>query len=366
MTRFTLLFVLLISFQILAAQESYRIYGTVTDGATGETLPGATVFLAETTYGVISGPDGGYELIVQESGTYDLIVRFVGYETFGANIKLINEREIELNMTLQEEGRDLGSFTLTAKDEQVWKEYLRQFKELFLGQTRNANRIKILNEQALDFYLDEERNILYGFADESLKIENKALGYEIEYFLEEFYLDNRNNLTTYLGYTVFTEMEARSSRQQRKWKEARQLAYEGSAQHFFASLYNGNWGDEGFVVNQAKDVTSFGRVLDLSVVDLTKFMTVEGDEISKSISFENFLYITYLNELESREYRSYYGKLGRNATDQVTWIQLNPGYTKIQFDKSGYIYNPLSFYIFGYWGFEKVAEMVPINYQPKQ
>ncbi len=364
--RYTLLCLLLAINWSVNAQESFRIYGTVTDGSTGETLPQASVFMAETTYGVVTDPEGNFELIVPTEGTYDLIVRFVGFETYGLNLRLIDDKEIKLDVALQPEDRDLGSFTLMAQKDAQWRQNLETFKRLFLGTSKNADRSKILNEEAIDFYLDKKNNILYGFASEAIRIENKVLGYDIEYFLEEFYLDNRNNLTTYIGFTVFNEMEPRNNRQLRKWEEERTLAYKGSAHHFFVSLFSGIWEREGYQVQQAKDITSLGRVLDPSIVDLSKFMTYKGNGSAKSLKFSDFLYITYLNERESQRYKEYQGKFSGKRQEQVSWIELNPQSTEIVFDKAGYIYNPLSYYTFGYWGFEKVADLVPINYRPRQ
>jgi hypothetical protein len=52
--------------------------------------------------------------------------------------------------------------------------------------------------------------------------------------------------------------------------------------------------------------------------------------------------------------------------EQISWISLAEGKEAIEFERTGYVYDPLSFYSSGYWGFEKVADMVPINYKPKQ
>lgn len=370
LTTAILLFVLCFSVQ---AQQVYTIKGKVTDAETGETLPFANVFFAETTYGVNTDDQGRFELKVKEAGTYDLIVRFVGYETYGANLRLNNTYDLELDIALKQEGADLGTFVLTARKDEEWQRYLKEFKELFLGYSPNATQCKILNEEVLDFYFDKQENTLHAFSKEAIKVENKALGYILDYYLEEFKVEYSKGLNTYFGFTVFTEMETNSKRRQRIWDENRKMAYEGSLQHFFSSVFEGKLEEDGYIVQVAKDVTNFGRVLNPSKVNLREWLNEGQSTLSRQLPFENYLYITYTKERETPEYVRF-AKPGGNLNsvsasklgEQVSWISLAEGKSAIEFERTGYVYDPISFYSSGYWGYEKVADMVPINYKPKQ
>lgn len=361
-----------IGFEALA-QQQFTITGVVKDADTGETLPFANVFFAETTYGVNTDDNGRFNLKVSQPGTYDLIVRFVGYQTYGLNIRLENDFNISLEVRLVPEELNLGSFTLTAQRDADWQRYLNEFKELFLGFSKNASDCKILNEQDLNFYFDKQENTLYAFAKEAIQVENKALGYLLEYHLEEFKIEYSKGLNTYYGYTVFTEMESKSKRRQRIWEENRKEAYEGSLQHFFATIYEGRQDEEGYIVQVAKDVTNFGRVMNPKNVNLREWLLQGQTGLSKVLPFENYLYVTYTKEKETPEYVQNF-KPGRSMNsvsasklgEQVSWISLSEGRTAIEFEGSGYVYDPIGFYSSGYWGFEKVADMVPINYRPKQ
>ena len=53
------------------------VTGTITDGSSGEALPGANVFIKGTTQGAISDPDGSYTLEASEGDV--LVFSFVGY-----------------------------------------------------------------------------------------------------------------------------------------------------------------------------------------------------------------------------------------------------------------------------------------------
>lgn len=354
------------------SQENFIITGTVKDAETGETLPFANVFFAETTYGVNTDTEGNFRLVVPQAGTYDLIVRFVGYETYGLNMRLEEEKEIRLDVNLRPEQVNLGSFTLTAKKDEEWQRYLKEFKELFLGYSKNASQCKILNEDVLNFYFDRKENTLYAFAKEAIQVENKALGYKIDYHLEEFRIEYSKGLNTYYGFTVFTEMEG-SKRREQRWEENRQIAYEGSLQHFFSTVFEGKLEEEGYIVQLAQDVEGFGRVLNPQKVNLKDWLDEGETTLSRRLPFDNYLYVTYTKEKESPEFVQNFKPGGRlnsvSASDlgqQVSWISLVEGKNSIEFEGNGYVYDPISFYSAGYWGFEKVADMVPLNYKPRQ
>ena len=76
----------LILFLTLSAMTAVAgtIKGTITDKQTKEPLTGATVQVAGTTQGAVADIDGNYTLQVP-NGTYDLIVRYVGYVDISAN-----------------------------------------------------------------------------------------------------------------------------------------------------------------------------------------------------------------------------------------------------------------------------------------
>lgn len=372
MLRHTLKALVFILFFPVCLQAQYTIRGVVTDAETGETLPFANVFFAETTYGVSTDSEGRYVLNVTDPGTYDLIARFVGYQTYAISIRISEERDLRLDMALKPEEVNLGSVVVTAKKDKDWERYMVIFKELFLGYSANAAKCKILNEQAIDFYFDKKSNTLYAFAEEAIKVENKGLGYMLEYYLEDFSMNYSSMLSLYYGYTVFTEMKPRSKRQLRRWEENREIAYKGSLQHFFASAFKGRLEEEGYIIQEAKDIKG-GRVLNPNPMDLSGVLRQGQSQLSVQLPFENYLYVTYTREGQSEEFRQFNNPSGLSLSvsatrvgEQVSWISLVEGKKAIEFESSGYVYDPISFITQGYWGFEKVADMVPINYKPRQ
>ncbi|MDZ7694353.1 MAG: carboxypeptidase-like regulatory domain-containing protein [Balneolaceae bacterium] len=53
------------------------ITGTVTDEASGETLPGVNVIIQGTSKGAATNADGQYQITGLEAGTYNVLARFV-------------------------------------------------------------------------------------------------------------------------------------------------------------------------------------------------------------------------------------------------------------------------------------------------
>ena len=59
-----------------------NITGKVLDSKTSEALPFANVFLNNTTIGTVTDTNGEFNLDVKESGNYELVFSYVGYESY--------------------------------------------------------------------------------------------------------------------------------------------------------------------------------------------------------------------------------------------------------------------------------------------
>jgi hypothetical protein len=86
-----------------------------------------------------------------------------------------------------------------------------------------------------------------------------------------------------------------------------------------------------------------------------------GDE--KLLAFDNYIYVTFKNELEEEGYLRTYME-NRKPSFQRSNVTIN-GSTGIVIDKSGSYFNPQHFFTSGYWGWgEKIANMVPSDFVP--
>jgi len=72
--------------ETLPAQASGRIVGRVMDADRDEYLPGANVFLEGTSYGAATDREGEFIIYNVPSGTYTLMVSYVGYEDYSAEV----------------------------------------------------------------------------------------------------------------------------------------------------------------------------------------------------------------------------------------------------------------------------------------
>jgi hypothetical protein len=75
---------------------------------------------------------------------------------------------------------------ITADIPKLWKKRFEQFKNVFLGETENSRKCKILNPEVLDFELDSDSDELFARSDHFLIVQNNALGYLIKNHIHLF------------------------------------------------------------------------------------------------------------------------------------------------------------------------------------
>ncbi len=347
------------------SQSGFTIAGMVTDSETGETLPLANIFIANTTFGTTSKADGSFSLQLPEAGTYDLVISFLGYETFARSVRFLRPNVVWIDAKMVTKSQELSGVTVTAKKDANWARNLQEFRVGFLGRSKFGKSSRILNEEVLNFDLDEDTGVFEAWASEPLVIENKRLGYRLFYLLEDYRVYTRDGYSSFYGFTSFEEIEAKTRSKKTKYERARKEAYDGSMVHFFKSLYAGSTKEQGYEIYAAQDIEG-KRVIDPNQVDLDGIVLRGQRGQSKKLRFENMLYIYFKNEGLPPEYM---GKLMSNVSistknkSQNSWIEMIEGKEYIEFESTGYIRNPLEFYSNGYWAFEKVGDMMPINYQ---
>jgi hypothetical protein len=362
------LFISLFSFNVIAQNnDAYVFTGTVTDIESGETLPFASVFLANTTYGTVSNEQGEFKLVAKQPGSYDLIVKFAGYKTFAVSYQIFEPQTIIIDVNLELETRFLGGVTVTAKRDDAWRRNLEKFKRGFLGRTGFAIQTKILNEDKIEFIIDEENDVFEAFTKEPLIIENKALGYRLKYILEEYKVYNKQGLLRYYGFPVFEEMND-DKRPKKKWVKNRDMAYYGSTDHFFSALFNNELKKEGYRVQQAKK--DDGKMyLDKNETDLFPTLSEGATINSKRLAFKDWLMITYTGGKSKKQIKPNFGGVTTlNAPNlgsaPVSEISMFEDKEFIEFDSGGYVYNPIDFVVNRYWSYLKIADLIPINYKP--
>ena len=342
-----------------SAQSVVQIQGAITDAETSDPLPGAHVFIGSTMIGTSTNLEGQYELERIPNGTHMLWVSMIGYEPASQELVVSDTTHRVADFSLEPVVIPIGEVTVTAKRDKRWKKRLARFKKLFIGETAFAREVEILNPEVLDF----KANWLSKFtarAQEPLIIENRALGYRIEYLLKEF--SQEGGTIRYDGDPLFKDMEAESDEQKAIWLAHREEVFYGSFRHFLRALMADSLKEEGFSIQRipsVDDIHRRERRFRVRSRDLLEPGENPGDLL---LSFNGLIEIIYLNEVESEEYLRWQGASPhRRPSNQRSLIRLTSGPTLI--DPSGEIVDPYGVTVYQYFAFDRMAHDLPKEYR---
>jgi hypothetical protein len=341
-------------------QESYSISGTVTDEK-GQPIPGATAFLANTKKATATDGSGKFFINLLPSGSYELVVRMLGYEPDVRIIK-IEDRSATLNIKLKEAAIELNAVTINAKRdfkaEPKRKMYMGLFIKNFIGQAPYADPCTILNPDVIRFQYNRKTDILTATADEMIEVKNEGLGYQLKYLLKDFKIYLKYNVCFYSGYPYFEEMTG-TEEQKNIWADHRKGAYIGTSRHFFRAVMNNTTKEEGFTVHQyiqqtwaRTDSMPIGYVPFDSLFVKTKDngrMLVTKAIIRKNIGERT---VTGYDTVRPEIYVNY----------QRVKAKLRVFADTIVIDKE-LLLNPTKNFTFtGYWALPRTAMLIPLDY----
>jgi hypothetical protein len=396
-----------------ATAQSNYIKGKVVHEATGAPVTNASVFITNTSRGTVSNAAGDFELTNVPEGTYDLIVSCIGFETLVYTYQA-KELPLQIRAQLKPKAQELQTVFVEPFEKDGWKKWGQFFKENFIGTSAFAGKCEIKNYKTLRFRFSKSKNKLTVIADEPLIIENKALGYKVQYQLEEFSYSFKDRVLLYFGYTLFENLN--NEKPGKRQLASREKCYNGSMLHFMSSLYYNQLAKNGFEVrrlvrtpNQEKErvrniyaqrVVSKkdnfnGRNMQIVIGqnpytatgadDSTEYyrgvmrqpdmleeygkyllvadsLVAKVDSTHKSLFFNDYLYVVYKNEVEDAEYLLYHHET-RGATSQRSVIYLTVS-NPLLIDASGNYSPPQFLMSYGYWGWsEKIATLLPLDYK---
>ncbi len=351
-------------------QRNAVITGNITDNE-GAPLPYATVFIANSTLGCISDENGMYRLDHVPYGQHVLVVSFVGYETFERKL-IINGERIEQDVQMIPSIVELDMVEVVEKkSKSTWRSNYRKFKNCFLGTTPNVSACEILNPEVLRFHYDKESKVLLAETNDMLVIENRALGYRIHYILERFEL-RPDGSNIYLGKEKFEPLTPRDEKERQRWEQYRREAYYGSFRHFLTSLAHHSLDQDGFRVIRTNSMIPFANQRqeknkpepelsdEKDLVRSSTFLEYERMVFFSSV----YMHIRYVYESDNLRGMGYQRTIDKLQPYQESWIK--PLSTRTVFHTDGYLYDPGSVMVFGYWAREKIAEALPLDYFPKK
>ena len=353
--------VLTILIGCFAVAKGQVFRGTVYDKETGGTVYNAVIYVNGTSNGTTSDINGNFELDISDFGTLPITVSMLGYSTATLTH---HSTKIKHDIYLTPKIFELNDVVITAKansktpknkqlkrislGEPKSKAYLNQFKRFFLGDTKNARECTIINEIDIDFTYDLNDKTLRAYCRNPILIQNKALGYFITYYLENFKYSDIQNKTGFLtemvnlmGHYLFKDEIAKyPESEQRKIEKNRRLAYLGSRMHFFRLLYSGNISQSGIydLFLQDKGLNEFYISSDRPV-DKDSFIS-KGDSLTAKIVHRGELSIEY-------KFRK---------------TKMNVLVDSVYFEKKGY-FDPICIEFSGEMSKQLVGDLLPFEYQ---
>ncbi|MGN6195617.1 MAG: carboxypeptidase-like regulatory domain-containing protein [Ginsengibacter sp.] len=383
-----------------AFSQSDQLKGIVVNADDNSPLASASIFINNTSVGTLSDANGKFTLNGITQTNFELVISYTGFSTVSLKINPQNLAEFHtIKMVPRKEILEGVSIMVPEKD--GWETWGKFFTESFLGESDFAQQCTIENPKVLRFFNDKKHNRLTAYSNGSLIIRNKALGYLIKYQLEEFDYDFKNKIITYVGYTGFEVLKSRSAKKRNRWIKARQEAYYGSIMHFMRSLYEDSILENGFDVREKirinntdtlfnkiylpgnmptvrignnsykarpGEIPAFKKIPDyVDLINLKNFsfkdaVTFDSATKEKEFYFDNWLQVIYKNANFKMDYLIKNGMpkyLKMNQVSTAYLINEEP----LQIEKNGSYFDPMNLLSYGYWGWCKMAEMLPTDYQ---
>jgi len=273
-----------------------RVYIANTD----QTLAGASIYYSGSSVGTISNEYGDFSLPAR-SDKLPITVSFVGYSSF-----VINDYDISKNIVVY-----LTPLAVQLKDVVVGGGYdgmsraekERIFLQEFVGTSKIAERCRVRNLQDIQLIYSRKTKALRAYCSVPIEIENKMLGYHLQYYLESFVRTPRN--VTIAGNFIFRE----SSNIDLKILERRRNAYFGSRMHFIRALWNNQLEKNGFSIHL--------KVAEPPILNDSLIVAVDS---KKYIKVNKKVTIVYVNR---KEYLSTFYQVGDQGIRPTNYMLFN-------------------------------------------
>lgn len=277
--------------------SSAQIKGTVTDQNTHQPVIGASIYVNNTTYGCQSNIDGQFELQNFPPPPFQIVISSVGYESAAFNI---NDKQVSgVSIVLKPKATDLNEVVILAPEKNGWELYGKDFIRDFIGYSAFANECEIINKRDIEFRYDKQTSRLLVSARQPLKIKNKATGYLLTYWLEDYEKDYISRKLLYKGGTQFETLQSKKEKVNNKWKANRESAFKGSLNHFMRSVYNNTVYEDSFELRIYKRIPTeqYGKT-----VPFKKEVLFARNDTLINKALKDYLHIEDSNLVKSTPY----------------------------------------------------------------
>lgn len=377
------------------------ISGTVRDSLTQQPLPFASVFVANTTLGATTDEQGRYALPALPPGRYEVAATFLGYRLRRQQVG-IAAAPLAVNFALPPAAQALGEVVVRPRAT-LAADY-QQFQELFLGASTFSRQCEVRNPAAAQVAYDPQaRQLTASTPTQPLVVDNRALGYRLTFYDLDFRatFDDEIMTVTTLSQVVFKELPG-SAAQQRRWAANRLRAYRGSLLHFLRASYSGQLAAQGFelrrlqrlpnrrwvradstlralqasgqLVNQnSLPAETWRRLSEPHTVSILYRPLLPPDSVRQvaadggvQLRFRDLLAVTYAAEQPDANYHlpgPVGGPTPATPRHQESVLRLQPPLVATV-EPNGVLAQPLAVLTEGYWSFEKMGELLPLDYLP--
>ncbi len=350
-------------------QGQHVLKAKVIAASNGRPIAGASVYIDNSSIGALTNAEGLVELRLPALQKIDLVVSSIGFTTFQKTID-ISQASMLQEISLQEKIVDLqevsvGGYTLEGWN--VWGDF---FKRIVFGNAPFASQCKILNTNQIHFRNYKTSDKVVAFSDEPILIRNNALGYLIKYDLVVFDANHTASSFSYAGHPFFTELKPDGPKQQDTWQRNREMAFFGSVNHFFRSLYRNTLAENGFMLKSAPNSVLLGASTRNVFARIPKTLTADSvafavDSMTVAMSFDGQIFvkidpdIMFEGRPELKRHNPFLSQelisMLNLKTDQPVIVLFNGSY-----------YDVLNLQQSGYWLWrESIATLLPLGFYVK-
>jgi hypothetical protein len=363
-------FWLLISAALITGVETasaQQISGTVVNDE-GQPVSGATVFVDMTTLVTEADENGQFTLDAPAYHAFKVVAVADGYGASGVQIHQGDSgaMTISLSAPVQVEGEPLD------------EDRLSFFKIAAFSYTRSARDIELLTPDVLRHTFDQANNAISVASTGPFMFTNPEMGYQVT--IHGFQFGGNAVGYGWGGYTLFEPMTPEKRKDEKKWADNREDAYEGSRRHFLRALMSGNMKQEEWA---AWFVGGPGAADDHSPVKEAGLKSVYGEPLPilyederpgvGRIDWSGWVRIQYFGNGGDGRWPQFIDRfwpvsdLSEVLASEmnVTFVEL-PTYQAF-IDETGVILpseGPATNEI-GYWTFFRLADMLPLDWMPE-
>jgi len=349
------IFCLFISLFFSFAVNGQNISIQVLDARTKGPVSDAFVFIQNSSIGTSSNQDGLAILDTRSLDDFELIITHISYENL---VVPSSQLSVGINQVLlQESPQDLGAVVLAAKKKNARnrKRWMKQFQTTFFGENVRKKDIEFLNSEVLWFEVSD--SLFEARAIDNLRFINKKTGYELQFVLEHFSIDAREDVR-YRGKLFFKDIKDQY-RHTRKIEGRRKQYYLQSKQLFFLSLVNRlptQLERYEFGITQADSIKTY-RYTPLSYEDLNW----KRGEIGDTLLLKDFLTVLKKGNIQRKTIAKKGGIRRQVERTATSFLRSKSG--KFIINQNGQLLNPADIEESGYWSNYRMATQLPIDYE---